>query len=142
VARFVVVGEGATPGNARVRSPGSPRRRIVELTAGQIARRGDEGRKTEMSIRSRIIRGSIAAPLTALAAAGDVHAGVDLAALAVSTSDAYGLFSIAIAVVIVLLLWYAVDDGAADERALKSGRKQTGRAGFDRDRRDSDGHAA
>jgi len=98
-----------------------------------------------MTVRNRSIRGSIAAPLTALAgaAAGDVHAGVDLAALAVSTSDAYGLFSIAIAVVIVLLLWYAVDDGAPDERALKSGRKQAGSAGFDRrDRRDSDGHAA
>lgn len=87
-----------------------------------------------MNARTRWHRG-LAATASAFAAAVpalDAHAAFpDLAALAGSTDSAYGVFAIAIAVVIVLLLWYAVDDGAPDERPVKSGRKQTGRTVFD-----------
>jgi hypothetical protein len=49
----------------------------------------------------------------------------------VTTFDAYAVFAVAVAVVIVLLLWFAVSEDGGDEPTQRSvGGKQTGRAGF------------
>jgi len=82
--------------------------------------------------RSGTWRRSLAAVALAgaLSPALDAHAGlVDLAALVGSPLSAYTVFAIAIAIVIVLLLWYAVDDGSRDERRrLRSSRRGKARA--------------
>ena len=94
-----------------------------------------------MARTARMVGPGIAVASASFASAS--HAMVDIAALAGSPLETYGAFAIAIAVIIVLLLWYAVDDGAPDDRSAKSRRiRHAGNGRFDGKRSDSDRHAA
>jgi hypothetical protein len=84
---------------------------------------------------SRVIAGILAAPA---ALARDAHAAFapDLATLTSSPWGAWSVFAIAITLVIVLLLWYAVDDDALDEPASRAGQGRRSANGGRSERQD------
>lgn len=65
---------------------------------------------------TRLARASNVAWAAWLPAASAQAMPLDLAALVSSPFGAYGIFAIAVSVVIVLLLWYAVDDRGNEHR--------------------------